>query len=212
MEFEDIQESVEQIQKLTSCLQGKMIFDFVKEAEDHTFICEVGTYFGYISAVMGHACKETNKRVLMIDHMIGGMCDFQEGTKCIYLDVIDNMVQNGVWDKIIPLPMKSKDALEILDIMNPKISVLYLDGDHNRDNVLYELEHFDKFIVKGGIVCGDDCDIKGLTLSDFWDMFVRKIGITSNSVLSAICNFFGNNADYEMIPCSGNQFAFRKVV
>ena len=211
MNFSDIRDSVDKIHHLCSEMVGNWLFDLVKQTSNDSIICEVGAFHGYITSILGHACLGSNRKVLSVDHMIGGQCDFAEGTKCIYLEYVDNL--KPVWSHIIPFPMKSKEAFKMIKLMNPKIELLYLDADHNEENVLYELFYYDKLISIGGVICGDDClpKDKPNSFNTMWEKGDIE-EFYSQGVSQVVWGFFNRNPRFEVLPdVPGNQFGFRKV-
>lgn len=211
MNFSDIRDSVDKIHHLCSEMTGSWLFDLVKQTSNDAIICEVGAFYGYITSILGHACLGSDRRVFSIDHMIGGQCDFSEWTKCIYLDYVDNL--KPVWDHIIPFPIKSREAFKLIDLMAPRIELLYLDANHNENDVWNELGSYNKLIPVGGIICGDDCLPKDNPHS-FNEMWERG-DITEfyhQGVSQVVWEFFYRNPRFEVLPdVPGNQFGFRKV-
>lgn len=213
MKFDDVREQTESIRKLGGPVQGEWLFNLVQQAQDKTFVCEIGAYFGYLTTIMAKACEGSSKRVLTVDHMIGGNCDFQEGTDCSYFSIVDTLIENGVYDKVIPFPLKSTDAFPLFKLLEPRISLLYLDGDHCEGNVMWELCMFERFVIKGGIICGDDCLVRNQeSFNEAWNKGNDSWLIPGKDVAQAAYRFFKNNPNYEILPdVPGNQFGFRKV-
>lgn len=210
MKFSDIRDSVDEIHHLCSEMTGEWLFDLVRQTSNDAVICEVGAFYGYITSILGHACLGSDRKVFSVDHMIGGQCDFAEGTKCIYLDYIDNL--KPVWSHVVPFPMKSKEAFKLIELINPRIELLYLDADHNEENVLDELDFYDQFIPVGGVVCGDDClMIDNVTFNELWEKGDLN-GLYFQGVSQVMWRFFYLNDRFEALPdVPGNQFGFRKV-
>jgi hypothetical protein len=220
--------------RLTGPGQARMVFDFVKQTSNDAWICEIGTLYGFITAVMGLACLGSNRRVVTIDHMIGLHCmDMITRPKCIYTEFVDNMIYLGVWNKIIPLPMKSfgdidiedlkeellplemlrssyLQAFEMLVTMGIKFEYIYIDGNHNTENVLGELERYTTILKKGGIITGDDCEVYGKNFKETFEK--RTAPSTINQVAKAVFEFFpGKEDQFEPVEVSGNQFGFKKL-
>lgn len=228
MTFNEAQNIACSIRALGGPVQGRWLFELVKSTPDDCLICEVGTYYGYTSALLAMACLGTNRRVVQVDHMIGGYCDYCLGSKCVYLDVIDNMIRAGVWEKIIPMPMKSVDAIEMLKLIGKPIALAYLDGDHSYEGVLSELEKITPLIPVGGLICGDDCTLRdnqqvyhpSLTFSRCWtDGMSEQFNYVhpnpdwhGSGPPGAVWKFFRNNRSFEhLADAPGNQFGFRRV-
>lgn len=211
--FSDIEKEVDSIHHLCGPTQASWLFELVQSTSDDAMICEIGVFYGYITATLGLACWGTAKRVIAVDHMIGGQCDFPEGSKCVYLDVISNLDRIGVLKKIAFFPMKTADALPMLRLLGLSFELVYLDGDHNEQPVFEELTAFDKMIPIGGMLCGDDCLPVGdpKSFNEMWDS--GDAGeFYPQGVSIAVQRFFRGNESYEPLPkVPGNQFGFRKV-
>lgn len=220
MTFDQIERKTSGIKNLNSVAAARWLHGLIQSipgiySDPSLFACEVGTYFGYMSSVFAMS----GIRTITIDHMRCGFCDIAPDSRSLYMDVIQNFINAGVWSSIVPIPMKSLDSIELLKVMNPRIGLLYLDGDHNVDTVLKELKAFDQFIVSGGFVCGDDCTIHDNKTSfnicwakrmvEQFDYIEHDCGA---GVSSAVWEFFKDNESYEVIPgVPFNQFGFRKL-
>lgn len=211
IKFKAIRDSVDKIHHLCGEETGEWLFDLVEQTSSEAIICEVGAFHGYITSILGHACFGSNRKVLSVDHMIGGQCDYTEESECIYLDYINNL--KPVWGHIIPFPMKSRDAFKMIELIGMKIELLYLDADHNEQDVFEELCSYDKLIPVGGMMCGDDCLPKDnpASFNKMWES--GDIGrFYHQGVSQSVWKFFSSNQRFEVLPdVPGNQFGFRKV-
>lgn len=197
--------------RMTPMFVAKWLYFLVQETSFDAMLCEIGTLFGFITAALGLACLSTNRRVVTVDHMIGGHCmDMRNRKACIYLDFIDSMVGLDIWDKIIPIPTKSHPAAsDLISIMDLKFELIYIDGNHTYDNVLPELQLYSKFLKPGGIICGDDCNAGQ---KPFLESFLhnRENFETVPAVAKAVLEFFIDNDEFEPVEVPVNQFGFRK--
>ena len=211
------------------------LFDLTGQTSNDAWICEIGTLYGSVTSKLGLACVSSNRRVVTIDHMIGGHCmDMKTRAKCVYLDFIDNMIDLGIWDKIIPFPMKSYSLLDfsiyehhveipedvrdtqylqasdMLLLMGAEFELIYIDGNHTYKNVLSELKLYSKMLKPGGIICGDDCNAEQ---RPFLDSFLhhQEYFETVLAVAKAVLEFFNGNNEFEPIEVPVNQFGFRRL-
>jgi len=215
MNWEDVEDTLLErfppdVKRLTKNRIVKWLFGLAKVTSDDAWICEIGTLYGSLTAAMALACADTNKRVFTIDHMIGGYCmDMSLREPCIYLDFVDSMISLGVWDKVVPFPMRSNQADHLLLLMGAQFELIYLDGDHSYENVLSELVRYSCFLKPGGIICGDDCNAEQ---RPFYESFLyNKSFFEPQAVAKAMLEFFDGNDDFEPIIVPTNQFGFRKL-
>lgn len=222
--------------RLTGEIHAKWLFGLTKKTSSDAAICEIGTLYGFLTAAIGLACIGTDRRIVAIDHMIGSHCmDMANRPKCIYRDFIDNMIAIGVWDKIIPFPMKSHSPLDLsiyekdkevpvgvrdsqylqasdmLLLMDAEFELIYIDGFHSYENVLQELKLYSRFLKPGGTICGDDCNAYGKPfLQSFLNDKDSFEQLPARAVAMAMLEFFNNNDEFEPIDVPSNQFGFMK--
>jgi hypothetical protein len=218
--------------RLTFETQGKMAFDFIKQTSNDAWVCEIGSLYGHMTLAMAFACVGSNRRVVTIDHMIGHHCMPQNmRPKCIYLDLIDNLIHFGVWDKVVPFPMKSVgsanidelkeellpkniledsylQAFEMLVTMGIEFEYEYIDGCHAYENVHREFELYTTLLKSGGVITGDDCQTYQ---KPFRETFINKGVFEGVNVARAVVEFFGDNDEFEPLDVPINQFGFRKL-
>lgn len=210
MTFADIQQSVSGIRNLSGAKHGRWLFDLAMQTTPEAFLCEIGTYFGYLATVLA----KTGRQVIVIDHMLCGFCDIAPGTHCPYLEVIQTWKQQGVWDRIVPMPLKSADAMPMMRLLNPRIELLYLDGDHNEEPVFKELTDYSPFVPVGGFICGDDCLPATGSREPFPVLWGRNDvnAFYQEGVSLAVWRFFHDNDSFEVLPNPPlNQFGFRRI-
>lgn len=233
--FEEIKDIVMPIRHLTGEVQAEWLFDLVKnQTTEDSWICEIGTYHGFLSATIGLACIGSNRRAVVIDHMIGDHCDQVESraTLSLYKEFIDNMISVGVWDKIVPLPFKSFNpsitdhsflfttdpgtkiirelylsAYEMVLAMGIEFDLIYLDGNHDSPNVLRELELYTTVLKTGGVIAGDD---GVMDMMKNWDTLTLE-DVPSGPANASFKFFKGNNGFVPIESSPGNQFGFIKV-
>jgi len=220
--------------RLTTEVHAEWLYSLACNLSNDAWICEIGTLYGFLTAMFGFSCQTTNRRVVTIDHMIGSHCmDMRSRDKCIYLEFIDNMISLGIWDKIIPFPMKSFSyfgipdfgdtiipeieinnryfqAFEMLLLMKAEFELIYIDGNHSYSNVSEELKRYSELLKPGGLICGDDCNAYGHSfLKSF--LFDQKNFEDVPAVAQAMLKFFNGNNNFEPIDVPIGQFGFRKV-
>jgi predicted O-methyltransferase YrrM len=72
-------------------------------------------------------------------------------------DILYSFAQDRLSDFVISevLRLTSKEAIKILD----PVDLIFLDGDHNYDTVLWECQNYSKLVKPGGILSGHDYNI-----------------------------------------------------
>lgn len=218
--------------RLTFEAHGKMAFDFIKQTSNDAWVCEIGSLYGHMTLAMAMACVGSNRRVVTIDHMIGNHCmPMDQRPKCIYLDLIDNLIHFGVWDKVVPFPMKSVgsanidelkgellpkhiledsylQAFEMLITMGIEFEYMYVDGCHGYGNVTREFESYTTILKRGGVITGDDCN---LFTKSFLESFTKDWKSEGVNVARAVFDFFKGNNEFEPLDVPMHQFGFRKL-
>jgi len=242
----DQQQWIQNRHALTGHAQGRWIFDFIQQTSPDAWVCEIGAFYGFMTNIMGLACLGSDRRVISIDHMIGSFCTpMDQRPQCIYLDYIDGLIQQGVWNKIVPFPMKSygekdieidangrlahKDiireylqAYEMLETMNAKFELIYIDGNHQEEYVYQEICRFSKFLPVGGKICFDGAvPGKYITVNEFWKKRYElrdKMNLDPKLVpelhgqARALLRFFLDNDQFKFLDVSfHNQGAFERI-
>lgn len=70
---------------------------------------------------------------------------------------LSNVVQAGLTDVIVPVPLTSDDAAKLLNV---KADLIYLDGDHSEEQVYRDIMNWYPHLSEGGILCGNDWNCK----------------------------------------------------
>ena len=210
--FEAAELKVRDIKAHCGPVQGRWLFDLVRNCTPKdSFICEIGTFYGYMTAFLGLACDESNRRVVAIDHFIGEFCD-HDHDPFFYKNFIDNLLHVDVWEKVVPFVAKSFDAFPYLEKSDIRFNLIYLDGDHSFDTVYKELELFTTLLNVGGFICGDDCGTNVVPFDDIWNGLKSSSIELHNDVVGAVYEFFKDNTDFEVMPnVPASQFGFKRI-
>eukprot|EP00929_Paragymnodinium_shiwhaense_P047439 TRINITY_DN24064_c0_g1_i2.p1 TRINITY_DN24064_c0_g1~~TRINITY_DN24064_c0_g1_i2.p1 ORF type:complete len:341 (+),score=47.47 TRINITY_DN24064_c0_g1_i2:450-1472(+) len=143
--------------------------DLIKQLCDDvkpSVVIEVGVYRGrstrefakyvaeYVVAVdsfLGDAYMWTTKRVKYMPRLatFGG---FPLVYYCFVLDVL----ATGLQHKIVPLPQTASQAFRVLDSVNVRAELIYIDAGHDILDVMQDLVHYWLLLACGGIMFGDD--------------------------------------------------------
>lgn len=210
--FEEAEAKAREIPAHCGPIQGQWLFDLVRSSTPQdAYICEVGTFYGYMTTTLGFACEESKRRIVAVDHFLGEFCS-ADHDPFFYVNFIDNLRRFGVWDRIIPMPLKSLDAFPLLKLMDKKFHLIYLDGDHSFDTVTEELKLYTSLLEVGGFICGDDCGTEVVPFTAVWEGLKTSTMLFEQDVIGAVYTFFRDRSDFEVLTnVPRTQFGFRKV-
>jgi hypothetical protein len=136
-----------------------------------TLIIEVGTWKGRSAINMAKKIKELNipGEVLCIDTWLGspehwldrsqGWYDWlkiEHGRPSFYNTFMHNVMHNKCEDVITPFPLTSEAAYFVLSKWEVKTKMIYIDGGHEYESVLRDLEMYWQLLDDGGVLILDD--------------------------------------------------------
>ena len=90
---------------------------------------------------------------------------FEAGYPMIYRTFAANIVASGLQEMVLPLPLDSINAAEVLQHHELRPDVLHIDGGHNFASVISDLRAWWPMLRPGGILLGDDYHPTGI---DTW--------------------------------------------
>jgi MMP 1-O-methyltransferase len=131
---------------------------------------EIGTYTGISSVAIGMAYKKYGNVLYTIDHHKGNR-EHQKGERFFeeqYYDekhdrvntlfgLIKNLEAAGLEETVIPIISDSNTVAKKWDSL---ISFLFIDGDHEYDQVKRDFVNWEKFLIGNGIIFIHDADVK----------------------------------------------------
>jgi hypothetical protein len=100
---------------------------------------------------------------------------FLNGYPALYNQFLSNAIRVGVANYVLPIPIASLGAAEVLTSLGVTASIIHVDGAHDYDSVMADLRAWWPLLAPGGILIGDDYLPDG-----YWE-----------SVRRAFDNFFG---------------------
>lgn len=74
----------------------------------------------------------------------------------MYEQFLSNVVLAGLTSKIVPIKAYSYQAVDQVTSYAQNFDLIYVDGDHETEGVLADLELYFPLLSKTGIICGDD--------------------------------------------------------
>ncbi len=143
-------------------------------------IVEVGVWKGGSTVFMANELKThaISSVVIAIDTWLGSsehwMGPFREdlsllsGHPALYFKFLSNVLNAKVADYVVPLPLDSLNAAEVLGSLNLRPEMIHLDGGHDYESVTADLRVWWPLLAPGGLLIGDDYYTDGM-----WDT-VRK--------------------------------------
>lgn len=148
----------------------RQIFPALIQQLKPSLIIEVGSWMGQSAANMGASCKAlglSDTAVVCIDTWLGSKehwrdpnlvehLELQNGYPTFYRRFLTNMVQAGVSDVIVPLPMPSQIGASYLKDFSLQSELIYIDGSHDEKDVYDDLTAYWDLLHPGGVVFGDD--------------------------------------------------------
>lgn len=138
-------------------------------------VVEIGSYFGLSTRHIASLLPKHGK-LYAIDSWayFSGM----------YEQFLSNIVWKGLCNKVIPIKQLSQEALPELLSYQQTFDMIYVDGDHETEGVLRDLEMYMPLLAEKGVICGDDWLIR--TVRNAVEIFAQKYQLT----ICAACNFW----------------------
>ena len=138
--------------------------EFVEKLQPKIAV-EIGTWLG-VSAIYTAKLLPKNSKLYCIDPWepyveMAGVKECEIRFNTAYEQFLSNCIHNNVADKIIPLKMRSQEAVKLLATVN-NIDLIYVDGSHQEDDVYNDILAWYPKLSKIGIICGDDVFIEGV--------------------------------------------------
>jgi len=146
---------------------NKMIDDL----KPHTII-EVGSFKGGSAIHMAQHLKELgldaaivcvdtwlSDRILWLDPAWRPHLHIAHGRPEYYNVFMRNVIEAGLTDYIVPLPMPSLAAARFLFRLDISAQLVYVDGSHERGDAYLDIQnYYDNLLDKGGVMLVDDID------------------------------------------------------
>lgn len=150
--FQKIWTSIENIEGfLVSPDQERWLFKTAKALPNGAVIVEIGSYKGRSTCCLAYGCRGSRKCVFAIDTFEGNEVDFYRRG---FLNEFNyNLESRSLSSYVTPIKSISTEAARL---WNKPISLLFIDGSHQYEDVLADFDAFFPHIVPGGIVALHD--------------------------------------------------------
>jgi hypothetical protein len=140
------------------------VFDDMMQATHLTVIIEVGTWKGH-SAI--HMASYSGASVVCVDTWLGSLehwvtpcwhadLHIQHGRPTLWDRFVGNVLAAGVADHVYPLPLPSSTAAQVLRHHGIRADLIYIDGSHETQDVMADLEAYHGLLTPAGLMFGDD--------------------------------------------------------
>ena len=163
-------------------------------------IVEIGTWLGGSAIHMGgllRAAGLNESCILCVDTWLGSSEHYiypearstlklVDGRPTFYTDFMQNVVQHGLQDIILPFSITSAGAAAVLAELKIAPDLVYLDGDHSARAFRTDLDLYWDLLRPGGVIIGDDFDWEGPQAQIIEFAYLQKIEFTSFSNKFAI--------------------------
>jgi hypothetical protein len=153
-------------------------------------IVEVGVWKGGSTVFMADAVKKLGLAsvVIAVDTWLGSsehwLTYFTElsilnGYPALYHKFLSNVVRAGVADYVIPVPIDSLNAAQILSSLGVAPEIIHLDGGHDYESVMADLRAWWPVLAPDGFLLGDDYFTEGMwpTVRQAFDDFFGPLNL-----------------------------------
>jgi hypothetical protein len=119
-------------------------------AAEHKVIVEIGSFLGRSTRVLG---DNTKGRVYAVDDWVGPRETIFENDQVTRKYFMGMFLKNmwGLRDRVIPVRVDHAKAS-----VPETPDMVFIDGDHNYENVHRDIEMWKERLAPGGLLCGHD--------------------------------------------------------
>ncbi|KMO13160.1 class I SAM-dependent methyltransferase [Methylobacterium platani] len=161
-----------------SDLQGwRSVHPYLEEAVRERrpgIVVEIGTWKGastlYLAKVMAE--HDVPGTVIAVDTWLGAVDHWadpdlfaelgpENGYPSLYRTFLANVLRSGLADRVVPLPLDSVNAAELMRLRGVAADVIHLDAGHEEASVAADLRAWWPVLRPGGLFIADDYDSQG---------------------------------------------------
>lgn len=124
--------------------KGKSAIHALKRAMefcDCSIVC-VDTWLGSLEHWTKHSAAELLRR--------------ENGLPMVYRQFLANIVHCGLQNRVVPIPLPSRIAAQVIADVNAKADLVYIDGSHDEQSVSEDISSYWPLLRDGGYMIGDD--------------------------------------------------------
>lgn len=164
-------------------------------------IVEIGTWLGGSAIHMGRLLRAaglTDSCIVCVDTWLGSSEHFlhaparrqlkiANGRATFYDDFMQNVVDRGLQDIIVPFSITSIAAVEVLRERSLVPDLIYVDGDHSVRGFRADLELYWDILRPGGCMIGDDFHWQEVHMTVIEFAYLRKLEFRAFNNKFAMC-------------------------
>jgi cephalosporin hydroxylase len=164
-------------------------------------ILEVGVWKGGSTVFMANELRKRALKsvIIAVDTWLGASdhwttqyftdLNLVNGYPSLYNKFMSNVIYSGVVEFVLPLPIDSLNAAEILRLQDVRPAMIHLDGGHDYESVLADLRAWWPLLTPGGILVGDDYWASGTFqgVRKAFDDFFGPLGLAPIENVSGKC-------------------------
>ena len=151
-------------------------FDLLVRETRPRIIIEVGSWLGASAVHMAKLSAKygLNTKVICVDTWLGAPAlyrdpthaetlAFRDGYPTLFHGFLASVVEAGCGERIVPLPLPSALAADVLVSRDIKAELVYVDADHSFAGCLADLRAYSQLLTEDGVILGDDFDGAGVS-------------------------------------------------
>jgi predicted O-methyltransferase YrrM len=168
-------------------------------------VIEIGTWKGASALFLARTMAENDVTgtVIAVDTWLGAVDHWadeelfaelatEHGYPSLYRTFLANVVRAGMTDRLVPLPLDSVNAAELLRLRGITADVIHLDAGHEEASVAADLRAWWPLLRPGGLLIADDYDRLGGRFPGVQravDAFCIEAGVQGPWSLRGKCKF-----------------------
>lgn len=133
--------------------------DVVKSSQGNVFL-EMGSWMGFSALTLGEIAKEHDGTLVCADSWQGSVAELDTKifSRCrdVYKIFWKRVCRAGLSGTIVPIRGEFSRSLPVLK--DGMFDVVWIDGSHDYDSVIKDINEAMRLVKPGGIICGHDYD------------------------------------------------------